>query len=114
MLAEVLEPALLRLICSLSQTIFFGSRIIKLQFNPMKPHILYAAYRASGTGLIYSWDIRSNVDLPFEIFQTPEAGGGKTNQKLKFDVDLGGRMLGVGDQVCPRVTDLCHSQCHSE
>jgi len=23
-----------------------------------------------------------------------------TNQKMRFDVDLGGRWLGVGDQVC--------------
>jgi hypothetical protein len=70
----------------------------------MKPHILYAAYRASGTGSIYSWDIRSNVDLPIEVFQAPESGIGKTNQRLRFDVDLGGRMLGVGDQVCRHVT----------
>jgi hypothetical protein len=69
----------------------------------MKPHILYAAYRASGSGSIYSWDIRSNTDLPIEIFQSPGSGTGKTNQKLRFDVDLGGRMLGVGDQVCPHV-----------
>jgi hypothetical protein len=69
----------------------------------MKPHILYAAYRASGTGSIYSWDIRSNTDLPVEIFQSPESGIGKTNQKLRFDIDFRGRMLGVGDQVCTPV-----------
>lgn len=90
--------------------------IPKLQFNPVKPHILYAAYRASGTGSIYSWDIRSNVDLPVEIFRTPQSGIGKTNQKLRFDVDFGGRVLGVGDQVCHHLTgqSLLTTECFFE
>ncbi len=79
----------------------------------MKPHILYAAYRASGTGSIYSWDIRSNADLPVEIFQSPDSGIGKTNQKLRFDVDFGGRTLAVGDQVCPHAEFLSSAMTYS-
>ncbi|KAJ3516344.1 hypothetical protein NLJ89_g1193 [Agrocybe chaxingu] len=73
-----------------------------LQFNPTQPHLLYAAYRGSGTGSIYSWDVRSNVDTPLEILQTPAAStnaNSRTNQKFRFDIDLAGRMLGVGDQL---------------
>ncbi|CAA7262292.1 unnamed protein product [Cyclocybe aegerita] len=72
-----------------------------LQFNPTKPHLLYAAYRGSGTGSIYSWDVRSNVDAPLEILQTPAStnANSKSNQKFRFDVDIAGRMLGVGDQL---------------
>jgi len=66
----------------------------------MKPHILYAGFRGSATGKIYSWDIRSNLDSPVEIFQTPNSANSKTSQKLRFDVEFAGRMLGVGDQVC--------------
>ena len=99
---EVLEQALLRFNPVLL-TSNPADALLKLQFNPMKPHILYAAYRASGTGSIYSWDIRSNVDVPIEIFHSPGSRMRKTNQKLRFDVDLGGRMLGVGDQVSSHV-----------
>ena len=66
----------------------------------MKPHILYAGFRGSATGKIYSWDVRSNLDSPVEIFQAPKSANSKVNQKLRFDVELTGRMLGVGDQVC--------------
>jgi len=75
----------------------------QLQFNPMKPHLLYAAYRGCGTGMVYSWDIRSDVDAPLEIFQVSSVFNAKsdvrTNQKMRFDVDIGGRFLSVGDQV---------------
>jgi len=75
----------------------------QLQFNPMKPHLLYAAYRGCGTGLVYSWDIRSDVDTPLEIFQVSSVAKSKsdvrTNQKMRFDIDIGGRFLSIGDQV---------------
>ncbi|KAF9530773.1 hypothetical protein CPB83DRAFT_762561 [Crepidotus variabilis] len=70
--------------------------VTQIQFNPAKPHILYASYRGSGTGSIFSWDIRSNIDIPIDIFETAGLAIAKTNQKLRFDVDLAGRMLGVG------------------
>ena len=75
----------------------------QLQFNPMKPHVLYAAYRGCGTGLVYSWDIRSDVDTPLEIFQVSSVAKAKsdvrTNQKMRFDIDIGGRFLSIGDHV---------------
>ena len=75
----------------------------QLQFNPMKPHLLYAAYRGCGTGLVYSWDIRSDVNTPLEIFQVSSVAKAKsdvrTNQKMRFDIDIGGRFLSIGDQV---------------
>ena len=76
----------------------------QLQFNPMKPHLLYAAYRGCGTGLVYNWDIRSDVDTPLEIFQVSSVAKAesdvRTNQKMRFDIDIGGRFLSIGDQVC--------------
>jgi hypothetical protein len=78
-------------------------QLYQLQFNPMKPHLLYAAYRGRGTGLVYSWDIRSDVDTPLEIFQVSSTSNAKsdvrTNQKMRFDIDTGGRLLSTGDQV---------------
>jgi hypothetical protein len=73
----------------------------------MQPHILYAGYRGHASGLIYSWDIRANVDAPLEIFRkapppstsTAEGGMQRTNQRMHFDVDVAGRLLSVGDQV---------------
>jgi len=53
--------------------------------------------------MVYSWDIRSDVDAPLEIFQVSSVLNAKsdvrTNQKMRFDVDIGGRFLSVGDQV---------------
>jgi hypothetical protein len=73
----------------------------------MQPHILYAGYRGHAGGLIYSWDIRANVDAPLEIFRkapppstsTAEGGMQRTNQRMHFDVDVAGRLLCAGDQV---------------
>lgn len=70
--------------------------VTQLHFNPARPHILYAAYRRHSD--IYSWDIRANVDAPIKIYHTTESSG-RTNQKLRFDVDLGGNWLGVGNHV---------------
>jgi len=52
---------------------------------------------------VYSWDIRSDVDMPLEIFQVSSVTKAKsdvrTNQKMRFDIDIGGRFLSIGDQV---------------
>lgn len=72
----------------------------QLQFNPAKPNILYAAYRGRGVGSIYSWDVRSDVHVPLEIFRIPTTGDLlRTNQKIRFDIDPTGRFLSIGDQV---------------
>ncbi|KAF8797613.1 hypothetical protein BYT27DRAFT_7125292 [Phlegmacium glaucopus] len=80
-----------------------------LQFNPTKPHILYAAYRGSANGSVYSWDIRSHIDSPLEIFTVPSTKSHEStglasyettrNQKMRFDIDPFGQLLSIGDQV---------------
>jgi len=91
--------------------IFFLTTGEQLQFNPLKPHILYAGYRGNATGSIYSWDVRSNVDSPFEVLQVPPSplANRNTNQRMRFDVDFAGRMLSVGSQVrWPKFHDFFH------
>jgi hypothetical protein len=69
----------------------------QLHFNPMRPHILYAAFRRHRA--IYSWDLRADVGAPLAVYSPPTKPGEETNQKRRFDVDIVGRFLGVGDQV---------------
>lgn len=75
----------------------------QLRFNPLRPHILYAGYRGHASGTMYSWDVRSNVDVPVEIFRTSDPDDAKpavrSNQKMYFDIDCAGRFLSTGDQV---------------
>jgi telomerase Cajal body protein 1 len=74
----------------------------------MKPHILYASFRREKG--IYSWDLRGDPGTPLRVFNRAlspigAAADGKTrkreptNQRMRFDIDLGGKFLGVGDQV---------------
>ncbi|KAF9051758.1 hypothetical protein BJ165DRAFT_1451124 [Panaeolus papilionaceus] len=73
--------------------------VTQLQFNPMRPHLLYAAYRGQGTGLVYSWDVRSDLEQPVNIFKVPPVSSTRvTNQKFRFDIDIAGRFLSIGDQ----------------
>ncbi|GJE98645.1 WD40 repeat domain-containing protein [Phanerochaete sordida] len=78
----------------------------QLRFNPMRPYLLYASFRRHDT--IYSWDVRGDVTKPIQTFvQTGSghSGDGRTakqrrqatNQRLRFDVDIAGNWLGVGD-----------------
>ncbi|KAF5393679.1 hypothetical protein D9757_000347 [Collybiopsis confluens] len=82
-----------------------NSAVMQLQFNPMQPHFLYASYRRDKR--IFCWDIRTNVDQPFKIFSPTISGediGGEgllqesSNQKHRFDIDVGGKWLAVGRQ----------------
>ncbi|KAF8994657.1 WD40-repeat-containing domain protein [Cyathus striatus] len=68
--------------------------VTQLRFNPVQPHILYASFRRNG--VIYGWDLRSNVEEPLSVLSCTATP--KTNQKMWFDVDLGGQCLAVGDQ----------------
>ncbi|KAJ7042201.1 WD40-repeat-containing domain protein [Mycena alexandri] len=77
-----------------------GAGVTQLHFNPMRPHILYAAFRRRRA--IYSWDLRADVNTPVTVY-SPTSNVvdpllGETNQKRRFDVDITGRFLGVGDQ----------------
>ncbi|GLB44392.1 putative WD40 repeat-like protein [Lyophyllum shimeji] len=69
--------------------------VTQIHFNPARPHIMYAAYRRHAA--IYSWDLRADVTEPVKIYQCGDERG-RTNQKLRFDVDLSGRWLSTGDQ----------------
>ncbi|KAJ7779598.1 WD40-repeat-containing domain protein [Mycena metata] len=74
--------------------------VTQLHFNPMRPHILYAAFRRRRA--IYSWDLRADVNAPVTVYSPTgnvvDPLVGETNQKRRFDVDVAGRFLGVGDQ----------------
>ncbi|KAL1709660.1 WD40-repeat-containing domain protein [Schizophyllum commune] len=72
--------------------------VTQLHFNPMQPHLLYAAYRRRPE--ILSWDLRSGMTAPLATFVDPSAPGPNTltNQKMRFDIDITGRWLGTGDQ----------------
>ncbi|KAJ7823071.1 WD40-repeat-containing domain protein [Mycena olivaceomarginata] len=70
--------------------------VTQLHFNPMRPHILYAAFRRHRA--IYSWDLRADVGAPLAVYSPSPKPGEETNQKRRFDVDIVGRFLGVGDQ----------------
>ncbi|KII94406.1 hypothetical protein PLICRDRAFT_133117 [Plicaturopsis crispa FD-325 SS-3] len=70
--------------------------VTQLHFHPTKPHILYAAFRRSDT--IYSWDLRGDASAPIRVFKTDAQHGEVTNQKMRFDVDLGGKYLSTGSR----------------
>ncbi|KAJ7606634.1 WD40-repeat-containing domain protein, partial [Roridomyces roridus] len=71
--------------------------VTQLHFNPAQPHILYAAFRRRSE--IFSWDLLDTT-APVKIYTPPpsSANDRETNQKRRFDVDLAGRFLAVGDQ----------------
>lgn len=77
--------------------------VTQLQFNLYRPHMLYAGYRGNANGLIYSWDIRSRIDTPVAIYDARPSGQSldepspASNQKLRFDMDIGGRFIGTGN-----------------
>ncbi|KAF8878223.1 WD40-repeat-containing domain protein [Infundibulicybe gibba] len=72
--------------------------VTQLHFNPLKPHILYAASRRQSA--IHSWDIRANVDVPINIYDCQGTSNAKdtSNQRIRFDVDITGRWLASGNQ----------------
>ncbi|KAJ7929633.1 WD40-repeat-containing domain protein [Mycena leptocephala] len=71
-----------------------------LHFNPMRPHILYATFRRRRA--VYGWDLRADVGAPVVVYSPTDSVSdplvGDTNQKRRFDVDITGRLLGVGNQ----------------
>lgn len=73
-------------------------------FNPARPYLLYASLRRHD--YIYTWDLRGDVSSPIQRFQRAERDDSlkrkevvETNQRLRFDVDMGGNWLSVGNQV---------------
>ncbi|KAJ8073453.1 hypothetical protein PM082_011729 [Marasmius tenuissimus] len=71
--------------------------VTQLMFNPMRPHLLYASFRRRTE--VACWDLRSNANIPWKLYSPPSATPEElTNQKRRFDVDIGGRWLSVGSQ----------------
>lgn len=70
-------------------------------FNPARPYLLYASFRRHE--YIYSWDLRGDVSNPIQRFSRSSELAARsfiqTNQRLRFDVDIGGSWLGIGSQV---------------
>ena len=81
-------------------------------FNPVQPHLLYASFRRQSA--IYCWDVRGDGSHPVQIYDPSASSTGPgatvteaqaitthspTNQRLKFDIDISGSRLGVGDHV---------------
>ncbi|KAF7979744.1 hypothetical protein HWV62_41122 [Athelia sp. TMB] len=77
-----------------------GGGVTQLRFNPIKPHLLYGSFRRCGH--IYAWDVRQAAGEPVYKYRfansDSESGTKMTNQRLRFDVDIGGRWLSVGNQ----------------
>jgi len=70
--------------------------VMQLAFDPLKSHILYGSFRRHDE--IYSWDLRGSTVTPLQTFRCSNGSRLDTNQKTKFDIDLGGNLMGVGDQ----------------
>lgn len=68
-------------------------------FSPARPFLLFASFRRLDE--IYCWDLRGDVSRPVEVFSTHPTLPIRTltNQRLRFDLDLGGNWLAVGDGV---------------
>ncbi|KZT68588.1 hypothetical protein DAEQUDRAFT_727712 [Daedalea quercina L-15889] len=83
------------------------SSVMQLMFNPTRPYLLYASFRRHES--IYAWDLRGNASNPVYCFDrdaipssaatTPSISPTITNQKLRFDIDITGSVLGLGDQL---------------
>lgn len=71
--------------------------VTQLQFHPTQPHILFAASRRSA--FVQRWDLRNpSAPLAQDLVRDSESKG--TNQRLRFDIDLGGQCLAAGSEVC--------------
>lgn len=69
--------------------------ISQIKFHPTRPYIMYATSRRSG--FIQIWDLRNPLTITGELLRGEPVGG--TNQRLRFDIDLGGQRLAAGDEV---------------
>ncbi|KAI0799743.1 WD40-repeat-containing domain protein [Irpex lacteus] len=79
------------------------SSVSQVMFNPARPYLLYASFRRHD--YIYTWDLRGDVSSPIQRFQRAARDDllkrkevVETNQRLRFDVDIGGNWLSVGNQ----------------
>ncbi|KAF7303533.1 hypothetical protein MIND_00582500 [Mycena indigotica] len=75
--------------------------VTQLHFTPLYPNTLYASFRRNP--MVYAWDIRANGAVPCDIYSKTASSNvvkekRTTNQRRWFDIDIGGRYLGVGDE----------------
>jgi len=70
--------------------------VMQLAFNPVRSHMLYASFRRRDE--IFSWDLRGSTVTPVQVFCCSDGSRFETNQKMKFDIDFSGDLMGVGDQ----------------
>lgn len=66
---------------------------LKVQFNPGNPSILFAAARQ--TEDVHYWDVRNTSRRLGTIERK-----GCSNQRRRFDLDLSGKWIAVGNEVC--------------
>jgi telomerase Cajal body protein 1 len=83
-------------------TLFLGhvrrGGVTQIMFHPTRQYIIYAASRRSS--YIQIWDLRNPHELTGEFLRGTESSG--TNQRLRFDIDLGGKWLATGEEVHAR------------
>jgi len=72
---------------------------VQLAFDPLNPHIIYASFQQRDE--IHGWDLRGSAVTP--RFLMAIAQGSRRNRGRDFDIDLGGKPMGVGDQVGVKV-----------
>lgn len=79
----------------------FANHATKVMFNPVWPHLLYASFRRHNK--IYCWDLRGDTSKALFVLnrnaRSYKPTSEETNQKTRFDIDLSGCYLAVGDQV---------------
>ncbi|KAI0262220.1 quinon protein alcohol dehydrogenase-like superfamily [Gloeopeniophorella convolvens] len=70
--------------------------VVQLAFNPARPNLLYASFRRRAG--VCCWDLRGSTVEPLRTYGSGDGARCGTNQKMRFDVDLAGNWLGVGDE----------------
>ncbi|KAF9510475.1 hypothetical protein BS47DRAFT_1319637 [Hydnum rufescens UP504] len=79
-------------------TLFLGhvrrGGVTQIMFHPTRQYVIYAASRRSG--YIQIWDLRNPHELTGEFLRGAENNG--TNQRLRFDIDIGGKWLATGEE----------------
>ena len=71
--------------------------ITQIIFHPTRQHVVYAASRRSG--FIQEWDLRNPLMVMNELKRADEESSEGTNQRMRMDVDIGGRWLAAGNEV---------------
>ncbi|KAF9228270.1 hypothetical protein BS17DRAFT_773386 [Gyrodon lividus] len=76
--------------------------VAQVMFSPTQPHMLYASFRRSEK--VWGWDLRGDASIPLCCLSSDSKSDeptekNLTNQKTRFDIDIGGRWLATGNQI---------------